>query len=256
MHSNFSCDCDASMEQMCRGAIANGISLLGFTEHYDLLPDDPCYDFLDVSGWWSELARCRELFDGQLTILAGIELGEPHRYPDRMERLLGEHAWDYALGSLHWVGDWLVFDPGYFQRPAEEAYRRYFGELLQMVETAEFDVLAHMDVVKRQGYDSYGSYAIEPYEREARAVLRAMAERDLALEINTASLRRAVAASSPAQPMLDWFRQEGGERVTLGSDAHRPEHIGFELPAMAQQLQAAGFPGATWFEGREPRLAA
>lgn len=61
MHSNYSCDCQATMAQMCRGAIAQGITRLGFTEHFDRLPADPCYDYLDLEGWWSELGRCRAL---------------------------------------------------------------------------------------------------------------------------------------------------------------------------------------------------
>lgn len=243
------------MEQMCRGAVHNGIPLLGFTEHYDLLPADPCYDYLDLTGWWQELQRCRELFAGQLTILAGIELGEPHRYADQMRRVLNEHPWDYALGSLHWVGDELIFGAEYFQRPADQAFGGYFDELRRMAETAEFDILAHMDVVKRLGFDVYGEYQVDRYEDQIRAVLRVLAKRGLALEINTSQLRRPVGESSPARPVIDWFRQEGGQYVTLGSDAHQPDHIGYALEHGAAEVQAAGFPGPVWYEKRQARSA-
>ncbi len=255
MHSNFSCDCQATMQQMCQGALDNGITLLGFTEHYDLLPADPCYDYLDLSGWWSELERCRQRFAGELTILAGIELGEPHRHSERMRRLLSEHPWDYALGSLHWVGDQLIFGTDYFQQPADQAFTDYFAELQRMIEGAEFDILAHMDVVKRFGFDIYGEFRIERYEAEVRAVLRALADRGLALEINTSQLRRPVGQTSPARPVIKWFQEEGGRHVTLGSDAHQPDHVGHALQFAASEAQAAGFAQPSWFEQREVMTA-
>ncbi len=235
---------------MCLGAIANGITRLGFTEHFDLLPVDPCFNYLNLEGWWEELRRCRSLFSGQLTLLAGIELGEPHRYPDQIRRLLADHPWDYALGSLHWVGDELIFDREYFRRLPDRAYRDYFAELGQMAADADFDILAHMDVVKRLGFDVYGQYHAERYEPEIRLVLHTLAERGLALEINTGQLRRPVGESSPASPVLEWFHQEGGRWVTLGSDAHQPDHIGFRLQSAAESARAAGFEHVAWFEQR------
>ena len=58
VHTNFSCDCEADMETMCRAALSNGMREIGFTEHYDLIPEDPCYAFLDIGAWWDELERC------------------------------------------------------------------------------------------------------------------------------------------------------------------------------------------------------
>lgn len=239
------------MQQMCQGALANGITLLGFTEHYDLLPADPCYDYLDLPAWWAELERCREEFAGELTILAGIELGEPHRFSELMRRILGEHPWDYALGSLHWVGDQLIFGADYFRQPADQAFNEYFAELRRMIEIAEFDILAHMDVVKRFGFDVYGNFQVERYEAEVRSVLHALAERGLSLEINTSQLRRPIRETSPARPVLEWFREEGGQQVTLGSDAHQPDHVGYALQFAASEAAAAGFPRASWYRQRE-----
>jgi histidinol-phosphatase (PHP family) len=254
-HTNFSCDCQATMVEMCRSAVAKGIAELGFTEHFDLIPQDPCFAYFDLSGWWAELERCRELFQGELTIYAGIELGEPHRHAEQMRRLLAEHPWDYALGSLHWVGEELIFDRNYFRKSPDEAYRSYFHELKVMAETADFDVLAHLDVVKRFGFEAYGPFEVTRYEAEIRAVLQAIAGRGLGLEINTSPLRRSVQQTSPAQPVIDWFFEEGGRWLTLGSDAHEPQHVGHELQAALQSAQAAGFAAAARYRTRRPSLA-
>ena len=65
-----------------------------------------------------------------------------------------QYPFDYALGSLHWVGDEVVFDPKYFERPADEAYGLFFEELERMTRVGGFDVLSHFDVVVRVGCPS------------------------------------------------------------------------------------------------------
>ena len=254
IHTRFSCDCHFDMLEMCRAALEAGLSEIGFTEHYDLLPDDPCFDFLDLDSWWAELERHREEFRGNLEIYAGIELGEPHRYMEEMQSVLEEYPWDYSLGSLHWVGSELIFGEGYFQRDQDDAYRAYFRELHEMAETAPFDILAHMDVVKRFGYDSYGEFVPSRYEEQIRAVLGALAKRGLALEINSSQLRRPVAQSSPDRPVIDWFLEEGGRWITLGSDAHEPAHVGHGLERGLAAARGAGFEGVARYKSRVPEL--
>ena len=171
-----------------------------------------------------------------------------------MLAVLDEYPWDYALGSLHWVGEELIFSEDYFRREPDEAYRAYFQELRIMAETAPFDVLAHMDVVKRFGFDVYGAFEPSRYEEEIRAVLRAIAKRELALEINSSQLRRAVAQSSPDRPVIDWFYEEGGRWITLGSDAHKPAHVGHGLERGLSLIRKAGFEGIARFKQRVPEL--
>ena len=240
------------MEEMCRAALTLGLPEIGFTEHYDLLPDDPCYAFFRADAWWEELERCRSQFSGDLRIRAGIELGEPHRFAEDMESLLSTFEWDYSLGSLHWVGDELIFDHNYFRRSPDLAYREYFLELAQMAALGGFDVLAHMDVVKRYGFNAYGFYDPLSFEPEIRKVLRACVSGGIALEVNTAMLRRPVNQTSPVRPILDWYREEGGQWITFGSDAHHPDHIGYGLHEVVSAVRGAGFENMASFTGRNP----
>jgi len=253
IHTNFSCDSKAPMTEMCRAAIEFGIPEIGLNEHFDLNPDDPCYDFFQIDAWWEELQRCREAFRGSLIIRAGIELGEPHIYQEATHNLFESYPWDYSLASLHWIGTENVLDQSFFEKPEETAYKKYFRELFMMVIQAEFDILAHLDLVKRYGFDIYGSYSPRPYEAEIRAVLRALVERDLALEVNAFTLRRSVNQSSPSEEILAWFIEEGGRWVTIGSDAHQPEEVGFGLDQVMDSLQSVGFNHLSCFEARQQR---
>jgi histidinol-phosphatase (PHP family) len=112
-----------------------------------------------------------------------------------------------------------------------------------------------MDVIKRFGFDIYGGFEPVRYESEIRAVLSAIANRGLAIEINSSQLRRAVAQSSPDRPVIDWFLEEGGRWITLGSDAHEPDHVGHGLEAGLAAARSAGFEGVARFRQRVPELA-
>ena len=54
------------------------------------------------------------------------------------------------------------------------------------------------------------------FEEEYRAVFRALAGTGRALEVNTSSPLASV-------DQVRWFHEEGGEAVSFGSDAHRPQ---------------------------------
>jgi len=260
LHSRFSVDCDAPMAEMCRAAVAKGIPEIGFTEHYDLHPLENPRDWFRLEPWAAELERCRAEFDGGLVIRAGIEIGEPHLFQAEAQAMLARHPFDYALGSLHWVGQEVVFDERYFARPADQAFRRYFEELEQMTRAGGFDILSHFDVPVRTAYGIYGGYDPRDYEDYIRPILRNCVARGIALDINTAMLRRRVRSNhawpllTPGLPILRWYAEMGGERVTLGSDAHRPEHLGAHLDVALDAAQEAGLKYVTQFEARQAKL--
>lgn len=238
----------------CRTAAKTGLEI-GFSDHYDLVPADPCTNYFQADAFWAELTACRETYGDRLAIRAGIEVGEAHLYANEVEEMLASHPWDYVLGSLHWVGEESVFDPEYFRRRSEdEAYCAYFRALLDLVRDGEFDVLAHMDVVKRLGFSWHRSYEPQRYEEDIRAVLATLAGRGLGLEINTKTLRTDVRDFSPSPLIVQWFHEEGGKWITLGSDSHQTSTIGAGVHEAARLAERSGFKGIASFQRRTPSL--
>ncbi len=255
VHSNYSADAHATMEEMCRSAISRGIPEIGFAEHYDLHPDEKPRDWLRLDPWLSDLERCRALFEGDLTIRAGIEIGEPHLFASELRSMLARAPFDYAIGSLHWVGRSGVFDAAFYQRPADEAFRLYFEELERMTRSCECDILGHFDVPVRTAYDTYGCYDPRRYESLIRRVLRNCVERGIVLEINSSALRRAANILLPGSDILTWYVEMGGDLVTLGSDAHRPDQLAAHLDIALMTAKAAGIRHIAQFCRRNPRAA-
>jgi histidinol-phosphatase (PHP family) len=80
-----------------------------------------------------------------------------------------------------------------------------------------------------------------------------IAAKGMAIEVNTITLRRSIQELSPSRTILDWFHELGGQWVTLGSDAHAPEKIGYRFQDALAAVQFAGFKHLASFEGRMPR---
>jgi len=257
LHTSFSVDSQMSMETACETAIALGLPEICFTEHVDLVPDDPDAGFFDPSSYFVELARCRERFAGQLTIRGGAEFGESHRIRSQQDELTATYPFDFIIGSLHWVGSRSVMGLDYFEgRTLREGYEAYFAELLDLIRNGDFDVLGHLDVPKRYAYPVHGRFDSAEFAEEIRAVLAACIARGVGIELNTGSMRRTEGDPSPSPEVLGWYRELGGEILTLGSDGHRPQHMAHEFEQALTMIRAAGFTHLTTFERRKPEFVA
>jgi histidinol-phosphatase (PHP family) len=253
-HTKFSCDSQAPLVEMCEAAIARGLPELGVSEHFDNVPQDSGTGFFRLAPWAAELEACRRRYAGRLTLRAGIEIGEPHAYPAEVKAILAQYPFDYAIGSLHWVGTGFTFSPAFFERPADAAFRSYFDELEKMTRLGDFDILGHLEVVARVGYGVYGVYDPTRYEDVIRAVLQNCIARGIAIELNTWTVRRSLRCITPAPIVLGWYRELGGERVTLGSDAHESGRIAEDFDTARATLREAGLEYVTQFNKRQATL--
>ena len=262
MHSEWSWDAVAgSMLDSCARAVQLGLPSIAFTEHAEftrstiephraallsahfrrhLRPDGVfAPPELDLAGYLDCLEACRERFPG-LRVLTGVELSEPHWHPERTAALLAAARIDRALGSVHALGGPDAARPVdmiFPDRPALDVVRDYLAEVLRLVESpAPFGILAHIDYAVRYWPPAAGPFEPAAVEDELRAVLRALATSGRALEINT---------KLPLAPrIVHWWADSGGERVSFGSDAHRPDRVGHGFAAAADAAAAAGFrPG-------------
>jgi len=263
VHSEWSWDAQqGSMERTCERAIELGLPAVAFTEHVDrtrwtLLPgelDDPQQlepylapdgasmtpPPLDVDGYLASIERCRDRFP-DLRILSGAELGEPHLHEPFVTKLLGAGEFDRVLGSLHCLpvgDDQYAEPPGLFRRrAAAEVVRDYLTELPRLIQGFDaFAVLAHIDYPTRYWPTTAGPFDPAAFEEEFRHALRALADSGRALEVNT--------RNAPYPAIVRWWRDEGGEAVTFGSDAHEPTALAQSFTEAAAMVEAIGFrPG-------------
>jgi histidinol-phosphatase (PHP family) len=235
------------MEATCRRAVQIGLPAIAFTDHADFV--DGVHDDLrpfDVHAYLDEVDRCRSLFP-RLRILSGVELGEPHRFTAEAAAVLGAGQLDRVLGSVHcFVWDGRIMDASrlhqLYPSDAPAAFRSYARELLGLVESSQpFEVLAHIDYPKRYWPHERMAFCEENFEEELRPVLRGLAARGSALEINTTRGTDPARGLCPGPTVLRWWVEEGGRALSFGSDAHDPARIALGFERAAHLADAAGF---------------
>lgn len=255
VHTRFSFDSRADPEAVGQAAMARGMTEVTVTDHVDLNPLDGGYGYFRPQAQWEALARSRACLDGRIRLHIGLECGEPHLFGPGLQAILSAHEYDVILGSIHWVGHRPVETADYFNGlEFSEGVALYLAELARLAEEAEYDVLAHPDILRRAIFHRFGWSEVDwrPWEALWRRVLRSVADRGKALEVNTSYRRRGMGPPGPSVPILRWFREEGGQWVTLGSDAHRPEDVGADFEEARAMLQAAGWESVAVFRRRTP----
>ena len=73
-----------------------------------------------------------------------------------------------------------------------------------------------------------------------RPVLKNCIARGIALKLNTWTVRRSTRRITPAPEVLRWYCEMGGERVTLGSNAHQPGRLADDFDTAQGTLRGAG----------------
>lgn len=244
------------MRASCERALQLGLPAIAFTEHVDhtvwradldqVGPDHPVALLavggqvhpprFDAAGYLSAIAHCRERFP-DLSILSGLEVGEPHRHPTQVARILGEGDFDRVLGSVHSLAAGDGFEePGelFAHRAPAEVVRSYLAEVAVLVSSDQpFQVLAHIDYPVRSWPAGAGEFDPADFEEEFRHVLRLAADSGRAFEVNTRVPLHAT--------MVTWWHEEGGAAITFGSDAHEPDSIARGFADAVHLAEERGF---------------
>lgn len=262
MHSDHSGDSETPMEDQIRAAVSLGLSSVCFTEHLDMdwpyqnTPDLAPGTFEpDLDAFRQEYLRLRDKYRDRLAIFYGIELGLQPHLGDRLRSFTQQHPeFDFVLGSTHishQMDPWYsVFFEG---RTEEEAYRTYFEDsLLSLRAFHQIDSYGHMDYVVRYGPNRDRFYSYERYRDVIDPILDLLLEYDIALEINTAGLSKGLSQCNPCTGIIRRYRQMGGQKITVGADAHAPGQIAAGFDTAATILTEAGFDTYYTFERRQP----
>ena len=246
VHTEWSWDAPhGSMERSCERALEIGLPAIAFTEHADWALVHEGQHPVDIDGYLDAVERCRAKYPA-LRILTGVELGEPHWFPEETAAVLAAGPLDQVHGSIHSIRiDGGMLDASQFRsRPDLDfpaAVREYFREALAMVEAGQpFETLAHIDYPKRYWREGEPAYDEHDYEAEIRAVLRAAAGTGRVLEVNTTRGDTLC----PDIRVVRWWRELGGQAVQYGSDAHQPDKVAEGFRLATQMVEAAGFKPA------------
>ena len=245
-------------EEYLAAAQKAGLAYWGISDHF---PAPAGYDAAfrmapdELPRYFEILGSLRKAADGSsLTILAAAEFDY---VPGRMDEVAAALApyrneFDYLIGSVHYVGDFAFDDPDKLNEwpryGVDAVWDDYLSDLKTFVELGGFDVMAHSDLPKKFGFRHSKP---ETVHRRMAEIYECAAAKGICLELNTAGLRVAAKEIYPAAELLRAaFR--AGMKITLGSDAHKPEHIACAFDDAAALARSIGWTTHTAFVRGKP----
>ena len=251
LHTDLSPDSDVPIDVYARRAVEQGIAELAITDHVDFRPGAPAYSFSTFELREHQVRDAAERWAPQgLAIRFGTELTYERAFEPDIREHLRRHAYDFVIGSVHIAADspyvpnrvaaWVA------GRSLAEIVEPYYVEVEAAARSGLFDSLGHLDFVKRYLAPHVTAADLATAPELLEPILRALVESGTALEINTSGLRQAPAETYPSAATVGRFRDLGGERVTIGSDAHRADHFAFALADGYDYADGAGFD-TMWF---------
>jgi len=132
-----------------------------------------------------------------------------------------------------------------FGGDAEEAACEYWKAVVHMVRAGGFDIVGHLDLVKKNNRNPGDGFSFDPegkrYREAAIEAIEAIASQNLVVEINTGGLNRGGTTECYPSPWLLSELRKRNIRMVVNADAHRAEHLDGHYAEARRALRAAGF---------------
>lgn len=260
LHSSFSSDSEADIHDIIHSAKEKGLTSICITDHYDMdfpvFPDEPKLTFdLDTDMYYRYMADIKKQYSDDFDLRIGVELGVMPHITDKLHNYVISHKeLDFIIASSHLVDGYDPYRPEYFIGKSDtQAYYRYFETILEVLKGfIDFNVYGHLDYILRYGSTKADNFNILDYHNLFEEIFRLLTQNGKGIEINTGSLYRGLSFPHPHTDILKMYKAAGGEIITVGSDAHKPEYIGYGFEKAKDLLLAHGFRYYCTFEKQKP----
>lgn len=247
-HTGFTNHGTGTVEELVSAAEAAGITTIAVTEHYPLTDafDPTHYVSMAASRVGEYLAAIEAAREAHpaIEIIAGCELDWLGDDEDRTFAPEEFAPFGLVLGSVHYVDRWPFDDPAQRSRwdevGADAIWRRYFEVWCEAASSdAPFTVMSHPDLAKKFGF--MPSFDPQPlYDAAAEACASA----GRMVEVNTSGSYYACKEMFPAPALLKAFCR-AGVPCTVGTDAHKPEHVARDIEQAYRLMAQAGYTTVT-----------
>jgi histidinol-phosphatase (PHP family) len=245
----------AKIEDYVKRAEKIGVNEIAFTTHLivsgpntstSIRPEE-IPEYLD--NIWSAAA------DTDVTLRTGFEVDYMPEHERRIDRLINEYCLDFVLGSVHEVNGFSIgtekTSRSFFAgRSLTGAIDEYFGLWRQAIESEIFDVMSHPDYFRKH-INTLGIQASwDEYGAQVYNAIDCLRSYGVGFEINTSGYRHGIEDKFPVDEFIQAAKEAGVRSITLGSDSHFVETLGYRLITAASQLSDDGFKTVSVYKDR------
>lgn len=264
-HSGDFCDhAQGTLHEVLDAAVESGCPAYGVSEHAPRLGEQYLYETEVHMGWTVEkieqdferyaeaIDKAKDEYAGRLEILRGfeIEVVPPDRYVDIMQGYRDRFAFDYIVGSVHFLHDVSIDGPVEKYEfamnvagSAENLAVQYYEAVAETVEALQPEVVAHFDLIRLNGH-LHGGVDTPAIRDAAEGALESVKRNSGILEVNTAGWRKGLKYAYP-EPWIIERANALGIPFCFGDDSHGPHQVGDGIPRARDYLLENGVDSIT-----------
>lgn len=255
MHTPLCLHATGEPTELAAHALKTGLREIGFSDH-NPMPKDGFDNWRmkisDLDDYVDRVLKARRAHPSLLIKLA-LEVDYIPGYEAWVRDLAGRHPWDYFIGSVHYVAEgWDLDNPARLSewrtRDTYEVWSVYFERLTRVAGSGLFEIIGHADLCKKFSFYPERDWTplVEPF-------LAAAARSGVAMELNTAGLRKDCKEIYPSERILRMARA-AGVPITFGSDAHAPQEVGMNFDEAVELAKSCGYTHYCCFTRRRKEL--
>lgn len=133
-----------------------------------------------------------------------------------------------------------------------DLYKNYLQKVKLFAECYDYDTLGHLTYPFRYMYLKNNiRIDINRYKKDFEGIFNIVIKRNRGIEVNTSGIK-SIGDTLPSIEIVSLYKELGGKIITIGSDAHVSEQVGFMVKETAIELKKIGFKCITTYKNRKP----
>lgn len=256
VHTRFSSDSEANPKDYIELAIKKGMKGICFTDHNDFdfpLEEGKVVFNLDFETYLKYMFELKEEYKDTFDIRIGLEQGLMKSVARRVDEYDKNKKLDFIIGSSHLVEGEDPYYPAFWEgRQVKETITKYYESTLENVKNCHnYDVYGHLDYIIRYAPNKDEDYNWMDYYDYFYEILKLLIYQGKGIEVNTSGLKSGLKNPNPDINIVKLYKELGGEIITIGSDSHSVEYLGYEFDRVYNMLKELGFKYYSVFKGRK-----
>ena len=215
LHTKFSADSKMSIENAILSAKQQNIGLV-LTEHLDYdFPGDDIYEF-NPQQYFQEYSSYQSK-----TLYLGVEVGMQEHTLIQSKKFVESAPFDHLLDGKD------LFYESCYTEDKHTVYLNYLNTMIKLIKQHEFaNILGHVDYICRYAPYAKKDICYEEFHDTIDTLWQTIIDKDIVPELNTRRFDNSNNISILLK-LYERYAMLGGKYVSIGSDAHKPENIGF-----------------------------
>lgn len=265
IHNHFSPDSEAQTQNIINKAIKENLKYIALTNHAEWFIkgegvvskfnlEEATIRFKNIKKEIQNLSK----INPQINIAFGTEIQYGEKDMKNVDIFIEQMNFDFILGSIHNLDNINIASHiharDFFKNKNEDiAYNKYFKDMLKLVSWGNIDSIAHFDIIKKYGTKKYGKFEAKKYKNKIKEILKIMKSKNIAMEINTGSVKERCKDIFPSKDILEYCLEIGLNNFTIGSDAHKANQIGQNFNLVEKILKELNIKKINSYKNRKAK---